>query len=346
MNTFFAGRISRLLTVITVSFVLVLACPNLFSKEGSLAEAVNTVKQMVKAGKSKGEIAGWITRAVDQRIVSLNLDIADEKRGLNEAEYRLNKEVFDAWSHQGVGVDEPYASAHWTWNNRVGHCQENAHMAYHMLMMALESGENIRELACGDHIYVVWGVPGDFHGQVTIADLNRWDNAYIIDPWQGLCKAGKDVGRTDWTLTKGGFKDIYQSTTWAFETYRRKYEKWRQTCEDFSGNWGRLGDRLLVTQVGGNSNIRLGQFVEIRPAGVFQVSREQDCTLRLKFRASEIEGRGSGTIASLNRVIKGSITAVHLALVTIHGQPKLKVVIVSANPNTGVTITREGLLSK
>jgi hypothetical protein len=346
MNTFVVSRIKRLLTVVLVSLVLVLACPHLFSEAGSLAEAVNTVKQMVKAGKSKGEIADWITRTVDRRIVSLNLDIADEKRGLNEAEYRLKREVFDAWSHQGVGVDEPYASAHWTWNNRVGHCQENAHMAYHMLMMALESGENIRELSCGDHIYVVWGVPKDFRGQVTIADLNRWDDAYIIDPWQGLSKAGRDVGRTDWTLTKGGFKDIYQSTAWTFDTYRRKYEKWRRTCEDFSGNWGKVGDRLLVTQVSGNSNIRLGQFLSIRPAGIFKVTRTPDCTVRLNFRASQIEGRGSGTIASLNRVIKGNITAVHLALVTIHGQPKLKVIIVAASPNTGVTITREGLLSK
>ena len=80
-------------------------------------------------------------------------------------------------------MDDPFASAHWTWENRSGHCQENAHMAYHILMMAGRSGEELGELACGDHVYVAWGIPRGFTGEVTIAAINSWKDAWIIDPW-------------------------------------------------------------------------------------------------------------------------------------------------------------------
>lgn len=347
MNRFFSVRIERLFCMIMITLLLMPSGLNLFAgSPDSLEGAVDVVKLMLAGGKSSKEIARWVTDTVDRRIVSLNLDAADEKKSLNDAEYRLKKEVFDAWSKTGEGVDEPFASAHWTWNNRAGHCQENAHMAYHILMMALKSGENIRELSCGDHIYVVWGVPADFSGQVSIADLNRWKNAFIIDPWQGLCKATTEVGRTDWALTKGGFKDIYQSSGWSYETYWRRYQKWLQTCDDFSGTWGQLGDRFMVTAVSGNANIRIGQFMDVRPAGIFGITRTNGCTIRLKFRASELEGRAYGRIATLDRVISGNITTVHLAKVKLGGRERLKVVMVAANPSTGLSITREGLLSK
>ncbi|MBN2346910.1 MAG: FtsX-like permease family protein [Candidatus Aminicenantes bacterium] len=89
------------------------------------------------------DIAAWVTRTVDERIASLNQDVTDERGRLHASGYDVAKESFDAWSNEGVGVDDPFASAHWTWENRVGHCQENAHMAFHLLMMAGESGEEI-----------------------------------------------------------------------------------------------------------------------------------------------------------------------------------------------------------
>lgn len=315
------------------------------SQAGSLSDAVKTVRQMRAQGKTKGEIAKYVNQVVDNRIVSLNQDTNDESGQLSSQKYSMIKETFDAWSHEGVDVDDPYAAAYWAWQNEAGHCQENAHTAYHILMMATESGDEIGEFACGDHIYVIWGIPKDFSGEITIDAMNSWKDAYIIDPWLGVCKPTSEVGRLDLTLTKAGFYDINRVATWSYSNYKRKYDIWLKNCEDFSGNYGATSDKLIVTDVSGNSNIQIGQTMNMMPAGVFQVKQKKN-EVTIIFRGSELSGTAIGRLAILNNVVKGNTIYANLTKVKINGKMTLKVVMKIKNPSTGAIITREGILTK
>lgn len=311
----------------------------------SLSDAVKTVRQMQAQGKTRSEIAKYVNQVVDNRIVSLNRDTNDESGQLSSQKYSMIKETFDAWSHEGIDVDDPYAAAHWAWQNEAGHCQENAHTAYHILMMATESGDEIGEFACEDHIYVVWGIPKDFSGEITIDAMNKWKDAYIIDPWLGVCKPTSEVGRLDLTLTKAGFYDINRVATWSFSNYKRKYDMWLKNCEDFSGNYGATSDKLVVTDVSGQSNIQVGQTLNMMPAGVFQVKQEKN-EVTVVFRGSELAGMAIGRLAILNDVVKGNTIYANLTKVKINGKVKLRVVMKIKNPNTGAIITRQGILTK
>jgi hypothetical protein len=326
-------------------FLFITLCFASLSHAGSLSDVVKTVKQMMAQGKTRSEIAIYVNQSVDSRIVSLNRDTNDESRQLGTQKYNIIKESFDAWSHEGVDVDDPYAAAHWAWQNEAGHCQENAHTAYHILMMATESGDEIGEFACGDHIYVIWGVPKDFSGEITIDAMNSWKDAYIIDPWLGVCKPTSEVGRMDLTLTKAGFYDINRVATWSYSNYKRKYDLWLKNCEDFSGNYGAISDQLIVTEVSGQSNIEVGQTMKMMPAGVFQVTQKKN-EVTVVFRGSELSGTAIGRLAILNDVIKGNTIQVNLTKVKISGKMKLRVVMKIKNPSTGAVITREGILAK
>lgn len=312
---------------------------------GSLSDVIKSVKQMRAQGRTRAEIAKYVNQVVDDRIVSLNRDTNDESGLLSSQKYSMIKETFDAWSHEGVDVDDPYAAAHWAWQNQAGHCQENAHTAYHILMMALESGDEIGELACGDHIYLVWGIPKDFTGEITIDAMNSWKDAYIMDPWLGVCKPTSEVGRLDLTLTKAGYYDINRVATWSYSNYKRKYDMWLKNCEDFSGNYGATSDKLIVTDVSGQSNIQVGQSMKMMPAGVFQIKQNKN-EVTVVFRGSELSGTATGRLAVLNEVVTGNTIYANLTKVKVNGKIKLKVVMKIKNPSTGAIITREGMLSK
>lgn len=328
-----------LLTFI-ISHCLVFGAP-----PGSLSQMVTEVKQMIAQGKPRGEIANYVHRVVDDRIVSMNRDTPDEKGALGSNAYAISKQAFDAWSNEGVDVDEPYTAAHWSWQNGVGHCQENAHTVYHILMMALGSGDEVGEFACGDHVYVVWGVPRGFTGKVTIDKLNSWHGAYVIDPWLGVCKPTVDVGRLDLTLTKAGYYSIDRVANWSYSTYKRKYETWLNSCEDFSGNYGAVSDKLIVTEVSAQSNITVGQTQYMKPAGIFQVSQKKR-EVTVTFRAAKISGTAVGRIAVLNNKEQGTIGFVTLTKVKISGKDKLKVYLKTVHPQTGAVMVREGILTR
>jgi len=328
-----------------VLFIVIALCSLSVSQAGSLSDAIKTVKQMKAQGKTRSEIAKYVNQTVDSRIVSLNRDSNDESGQLGNQRYSMIKETFDAWSHEGIDVDDPYAAAHWAWQNEAGHCQENAHTAYHILMMATESGDEIGEFACGDHIYVIWGVPKDFSGEITIDAMNNWPDAYIIDPWLGVCKPTSEVGRLDLTLTKAGFYSINRVATWSYSNYKRKYDMWLKNCDDFSGNYGATSDKLIVTDVTGSSNIQIGQTMNMMPAGVFQVKQKKN-EVTVVFRGSELSGTAIGRLAILNDVAKGNTIYVNLTKVKISGKVKLRVVMKIKNPNTGAIVTREGILTR
>lgn len=310
----------------------------------SLDGLVAQVRSMKAQGKTRGEIAAFVTRSVDERIVSLNQSGRDERGGMHSAVYKQKKGMFDAWSKTGIGVDEPWSSAHWTWINRVGHCQENAHMAYHVLMMDFGSGAVIRELTCGDHVYVVLGVPPEVPGEVSIADLNRWPDAWLIDPWQGVCKPGREMGLRDWHMTQGGIKVMTLAAPWSYRVYKSKYAKWLQDAAALCGEWGDAGDRLVVTAVSGDASIRVGQVMSVRPAGVFKVTRKDSGGVRLDFRAAAIEGAAAGDTAWLNKSLAGNLVSAGLTRIVVNGKDHLQVTLVTSG--AGFSFTREGLLTR
>jgi hypothetical protein len=311
----------------------------------TLAGVIGKVQTMQQQGKSRSEIAQYIMETVDKRIISLNRDEPDEKGSLPAQQYNMYKEAFDAWSDAGVDVDDPYASAHWAWQNGIGHCQENAHTTYHILMMSVESGARIGEFACGDHVYVIWGIPEDFTGKVTIDVINSWDNAYVIDPWLGICKPCRDVGRLDLYLTKGGMYDITRVATWSYQNYGMKYAMWLDAFEDFSGSYGTETDKLIVTQVTGASNVQVGQTMNTKPAGVFKVTQANN-EVTVQYRAAKISGTAVGRLAILSDVESGNLAYVTLTKIKIGGTWKLKVLMKTVDPGKGTVIVREGLLTQ
>jgi hypothetical protein len=211
--------------------------------------------------------------------------------------------------------------------------------------MVENSGEESGEFACGDHIYVIWGVPKDHSGAVTIDVINSWDNAFVIDSWLGMCKPCKDVGRTDLALTKGGFYDITRVATWSFANYDKKYALWLKQCEDLSGNYGADTDVLIVTEVYGPSNIEVGQTMNTKPAGVFKV-HQISSAVTVEYRAAKISGSAVGRLAVLSDVDTGNLSLVTITKVKINGVWNLKVYMKTIDPKTGTAIVREGLLTR
>jgi hypothetical protein len=314
----------------------------------TLPDMVNRVKEMLADGKSKADIANYINTTVDAKLIALNRHTDDERNTLNDQEYNIRKAAFDAWSDKGdtFGADNPFSAAHWVWENGFGHCQEHAHTVFHTLIMALEDGENIGELVCGDHAYVMWGIPDGFEGYPTISDIQGWPDAYLIDPWHGKVIAAKDLGRMDWYQTKGGLKDIERLTAYPYKSYKRMYDKWLNDCHDLAGNYGIESDKLIVTKVVGQSAIEVGRSQSMKPAGVFKITQEEGCMLTVKYRASEISGRIHGSIGTLRNVKEGTINSILIMKLKLKGKDKIKVTMWATSPNTGVTIVREGILTK
>lgn len=118
-----------------------------------------------------------------------------------------------------------------------------------------------------------------------------------------------------------------------------------QDCENFIGNYGVYADELVVTHVAGESNITVGQTQKMRPAGVFKIAQADDCHIVVEFRASQIEGRVAGNLATLTEVITGTITGGTLLKISENGKTRLKVILKTTHTDTGAVITREGKLT-
>lgn len=312
----------------------------------NLPDVVNAVKKMIAEGKPKGEIAQFINKVVDDRIICLNRDEKDERGRLGDKQYTMLKESFEAWSKAGVGVDAPYASAHWVWQNKIGHCQENAHTVYHILMMALESGDQIGQYKCDDHIYVIWGVPKDWKGEVTIHAMNSWKDAYVIDPWLGVSKPTSAITAKDEKLTQGGKCQIQKAANWTYKNYKGNYDRWLKKCDNFSGSYGIYSDTLIVTEVSKKSDVYVGQSMKMRPAGALRISQSEHCGVLLLYRGSEIGGNAIERIAVFDDVLKGDLIYASLSKIPIGGEDKMKVILINKNSKTGTIITREGILTK
>lgn len=348
MKSFFKKFGSRLVQAIIIFCAAALPVMALAAgADLTLPGMVQEVKGMLGAGKPRAEIAQWINARVDERLVALNLDTPDERQMLSPAQYNQKKSVFDAWSDQGLTyqTDEPYVAAHWVWENGFGHCQEHAHTVFHILMMALEKGDNIGDYAWGDHAFVIWGLPDGFQGNPTLEVMKGWNNAFLIDPWLGACFPTNDARFFKWYQERGGSAQIERVAAYPYKVYQKRYEMWLNKCPSLAGSYGAESEELVVTDVLGNSNIALGQIQKIRPAGDFKVTQNQ-CDVTVSFKAGVLTGRATGFVAGLTNVVSGALTKASICAIKIAGQDKLLVRLVGKSPQTGATIIREGLLSK
>lgn len=336
------------IVIVLCAFTLTFAAPApAADSDLTIPGMVGEVKGMLAAGKPRAEIAQWITARVDERLIALNLDTPDERQTLSASQYNRIKSVFDAWSAKGLTyqADEPYAAAHWVWENGFGHCQEHAHTVFHVLIMALEKGDDLGDYAWGDHAFVIWGQPDGFQGNPTLEVMKGWNNAFLIDPWLGECFPTNDAQFFKWYQERGGSAPILRVSAQPYKIYQRRYEMWLNNCPNLAGNYGAESEELVVTDVLGSSNITLGQTQKIKPAGDFKVTQNQ-CQVTVSFKAGVLTGRATGFVAGLTNVVSGALTKVSICAIKIGGQDKLLVRLVGKVPQTGATIVREGLLSK
>jgi hypothetical protein len=118
----------------------------------------------------------------------------------------------------------------------------------------------------------------------------------------------------------------------------------RQPCAFFPAAYYAARGEVKVTQVTGNSRIRVGDTQQINPGAFLldQFSPEKKdftCDMIFTFVANKLKGAVSGSEARLTRVVEGRLTNATLTL----SAPDLRATVVgTAEP--GTQITREGQL--
>ncbi len=185
---------------------------------------------MHQGGQPRADIAAFVTRVVSGHILSLNRSYPGRDR-LDSYTLQTLRRRFETWSNAGANVDAPYAAADWAWKNRMGHCAENAHSAFHVLAMALRSTDELCEVKCGDHQYVLWGNVSRLKQDISLSDLQRLENTYVVDPWDDFCVSTKDLAWYNYYQTKFGAQAISQLLKFSYDKYDRMFRQWTAECE-------------------------------------------------------------------------------------------------------------------
>jgi hypothetical protein len=149
-----------------------------------LTDVIKEVKSLRAHGASNHEIADFVNEIVDNRVMALNR-VGDYNWKTTKDHTFNPNEKLDKWRKQPV--DDLYFTAVWTWENRVGQCEEHAKLSYYILK---EAGiDKVRMVGWGlgnrSHLFVVIGLEEDLSA-ADIANPHYWsDHAFAIDPWQG-----------------------------------------------------------------------------------------------------------------------------------------------------------------
>ncbi len=188
-------------------------------------ELIRTVQSMNQGGQPRADVAAFVTRVVSGHIISLNRSYPG-RDSLEGYTLQTLRRRFEAWSNAGVNVDAPYAAADWAWKNGMGHCAENAHTAFHVLAMALRSTDELCEVKCGDHQYVLWGNVSGLKQDISLSELQRLENTYVIDPWGDFSVSTQDLAWYNYYQTKFGTQAVSQLLKVSFEKYDRMFRQW------------------------------------------------------------------------------------------------------------------------
>jgi hypothetical protein len=192
-----------------------------------LTSAIEHVKKMKRSGASRKDIAAYVTRTVANRVTFLNhkSKIVDSIMGDVKIEKQLKR--YNAWIYKSDMVDDEFSAAVWVWENRIGQCNESASTAFHILIMAYESIDEITTLTKGDHRFVILGDIKNIPASFSADDLRKLDDTYIVDPWDGVSFSTKDLSFFDWYQHGQGNR----SDEVSYKYYKREYNKWLTWCK-------------------------------------------------------------------------------------------------------------------
>jgi hypothetical protein len=172
----------------------------LSSPPDSISKLVDATRKMYEAGVPRQQIADWLVKMVDDRILNTNdpAELIFEPRSLlgirgfvyGKASIAANRTI-----ESNKNQDNYYTIAYRAWKTGLGQCQENANIIYYVLKSAGVK-ENIRIHTAGEgHMYTVWGIRKG-------ADPNNpdtWGNdALVVDSWYGGVLKSNEVTSNKW----------------------------------------------------------------------------------------------------------------------------------------------------
>ncbi len=192
-----------------------------------LQSAIDHAKMMKRSGASKKDIAAYVTRTVANRVTFLNHNSKKIDSIMGDAKIEKQLKRFDAFWDKGNLASDEFSAAVWVWVNRIGQCNESASTAFHILVMAYESIDEILTVTKGDHRFVILGDVKNIPGIFSADDLRSLDDTYIVDPWDGKSFSTKDLSFFDWFQHGQGNRIDEVS----YKYYMIQYKKFLSWCK-------------------------------------------------------------------------------------------------------------------
>jgi|GEM_PF-5535118 hypothetical protein len=184
---------SSWIAILVLFFLIIPACAVATEYPTTLDGAVKKVIEMKKDGKTRDEIAQYITEVVDDRIHNKNSFerifahwkhlVPGELAGPSEKDINFNK-----WRKSGGAEADYITTAKWAWKNQYGQCAECAAVTYYILKKA--GYKDVRIINRPDHRFVIWGIGKEDDPN----NPNNYNNNVIVpDGWQGETLKGKEI---------------------------------------------------------------------------------------------------------------------------------------------------------
>jgi hypothetical protein len=188
----------------------------------SIGAVIRHTREMYESGVDKREIAEWVTKVVDDRLINSN-------------SREWFSRPFYAWAgvywvrNDPSNTGEYFDQANIAWSRGYGNCGENSVVTYYILKKAGVQ-ENLRVFQVGEnrsHSFAVWNLPPT----ADISDPTTWEGALIVDPWLGEVLNGPDARDNWWfqngkpeTIIRDGTKDIdYEADSWQLIQKREEH---------------------------------------------------------------------------------------------------------------------------
>ena len=147
-----------------------------------LQSAIEHVKKMIRSGASKKDIAAYVTKTVANRVMFLNHTSKRIDSVMGDAKLEKKLERYDAFLKSGMLSTNTFSAAAWTWENRMGQCDDSANTALHILIMAYESNSEVTtiDLKYGgkDHRFIILGDIKNIPNPFSPDDLRKLDDTY------------------------------------------------------------------------------------------------------------------------------------------------------------------------
>ena len=184
----------RVLAILILSVIIPFVSFSQNPKAPSTLEGmVEAVKDMSANNVPKKQIASWMAEVLDDRVSNVNdpierhLDIRLIFQGEGD---KLHDE------YEAANIKNYDVIAKWTWDNKLGTCQDLASTVYYILDQA-GVPKDFRQLSTGKHQFTVWGLASD----ADAGNPDTWGpDAIVPDAWTGKTADSDDVKSGYWYL--------------------------------------------------------------------------------------------------------------------------------------------------